>query len=64
MTDTGEITAERFAQLQRTKDDRLKELLRRKPGHKHYRQALKEYLEADHALQGAIIARLGVDFRE
>jgi hypothetical protein len=52
-----------FAQLRRAKDETLKELLARKPGQKHYRRALKAYLEADDALQRAIIQRLELDLR-
>jgi hypothetical protein len=55
---------EDFARLQRAKDDTLKALLARKPSEKRYRRALNAYLEADHALQRAIIERLGLDFRE
>ena len=40
-----------FARLRRAKDESLHELLKRKPGQKHYRRALKTYLEADDALQ-------------
>ena len=53
-----------FARLRRAKDESLQELLKRKPGQKHYRRALKTYLEADDALQRAIIDRLGLDFRD
>ncbi len=56
--------AETFARLRRAKDDSLKELLGRKPGQKHYRRSLKAYLEADYALQRAIMERLGIDASE
>lgn len=52
-----------FAQLRRAKDEALKDLLGRKPSEKHYRRALKAYLEADYALQRAIMNRLGLDVR-
>jgi hypothetical protein len=55
---------QQFARLRRAKENTLKELLRRKPGGKHYPRALRAYLEADHALQSAIIERLGLDFHE
>jgi hypothetical protein len=62
MPKAGENMPERFSQLQQVKEETLKELLRLKPGQKHYRRALKAYLKADHALQRVIIDRLGLDF--
>ena len=53
-----------FPQLRLAKEESLRDLLKRKPGEKHYRRSLKTYLEADHALQTAIIRRLDLDFRE
>jgi hypothetical protein len=58
MKSGGRDRAVDFAPLQQAKDETLKELLARKPGQKHYRRALKAYLEADSALQRAIIERL------
>jgi len=48
----------------RAKENTLKALVERKPGQKRYRQALRAYLEADAAIQRAIIEWLGLDFRE
>lgn len=64
MTNAAQNTPEQFSRLQQAKDESLKDLLRRKPGQKHYRRALKAYLEADDALQRAIIQRLGLAFRD
>jgi hypothetical protein len=47
-----------FKRLEGAKADRLKQLLKRKPGHKGYRSALRAYLEADAELQRAIIEQL------
>jgi hypothetical protein len=58
MEQAGQTIPERFSQLQRAKEDSRRELLKRKPGHKHYRRGLKAYLEADDALQRAIVDRL------
>jgi hypothetical protein len=64
MPDVDQNERSAFARLQRAKDDSLKDLLGRKPGQKHYRRSLRTFLEADDALQRAIIERLGLDFRE
>lgn len=64
MTDLDPNARERFSRLQRDKEERLKDLLKLKPGQKHYHRALKTYLEADALLQRAIIERLGLDFHE
>ena len=56
--------AEHFSVLRQAKEHKLRDLLRRKPGQQHYRRALRAYLEADDALQRAIIQRLGLDFHE
>jgi hypothetical protein len=47
-----------FTRLEHAKADRLEALLKRKPGHKGYRKALRAYLEADADLQQAIMAEL------
>lgn len=57
------LAGEQFARLQQAKEERLKDLLKRKPAQQHYRRSLKAYLEADDALQRAIIQHLGLDFR-
>ena len=54
--------ADPFKSLQRTKAARLRELMKRKPGQKGYKQALRAYLDADGELQKAIIKRLHVQF--
>jgi hypothetical protein len=64
MPNAHQNEVETFAKLRHAKDESLKDLLGRKPGQKHYRRALKAYLEADYALQRAIMDRLGIDTRE
>ena len=54
--------ADPFKSLHRAKATRLKELMKRKPGQKGYKQALKAYLDADGALQKAIIKQLQLRF--
>ena len=63
MSNVHHNQTETFAKLRRAKDESLGDLLGRKPGQKHYRRALKSFLEADNAVQRAIIQRLGLDFR-
>jgi hypothetical protein len=49
--------------LQQAKSETLKDLLQHKPGQKHYRRVLRAYLEADAALQRAIIGVLQTGYR-
>jgi hypothetical protein len=62
-TATSSDRGVRLTRLQHEKQARLKDLLKLKPGQKHYRRTLKAYLEADSELQRIIIDRLGLDFR-
>jgi hypothetical protein len=47
--------------LQRLKAERLRELLKRRPGQKHYKRALRAYLDADGGLLRALMERLPLD---
>jgi hypothetical protein len=51
-----------FIRLERMKADCLMELLKRRPGQKGYRKALRAYLEADADLQRAIMKQLRLRF--
>ena len=43
--------------LRRRKSERLVELLKAKPGQKHYKRALRAYLDVDGDLQTALLRR-------
>ncbi len=47
--------------LQLAQAERLRELLKRRPGQSQYRRSLRAFLDADANLQNAILARLGPD---
>jgi hypothetical protein len=47
--------------LQLQKAERLNDLLRCRPGQKHYKRALRAYLDADRSLQKAFIERFGLE---
>lgn len=57
--DAGEAAkaSEQFEELQRLKSECLKQLLKRKPGQKHYKRVLRAYLDADAHLQKALLER-------
>jgi len=52
-------TDARFQQLRSAKADRLKELMQRRPGEKHYKRALRDYLEADDQFVKLLVKRSG-----
>jgi hypothetical protein len=54
-------SAESLDSLRRAKAKRLDELLKHKRGEKHYKKALRAYLDADGALQKALLERLGLN---
>lgn len=47
-----------FEELRAEKADRLKELMKRKPGEKGYKRSLKAYLEADAEFEKVLMKRL------
>jgi len=57
----AEPTTTPLRSLQLAQAERLRELLKRRPGQSHYRRSLRAFLDADAHLQNAILARLGPD---
>ena len=47
-----------YEQLLADKAERLEELLKRKPGQKHYKRSLKAFLDADAKAQKALLHQL------
>ena len=47
-----------YQQLLAAKASQLEDLLKRKPGQKHYKRSLKAFLEADAKAQKALLLRL------
>jgi hypothetical protein len=47
--------------LQRIQAERLRELMKRRPGQSQYRRSLRAFLDADANLQTAILKRLSPD---
>ena len=52
------ISDSKYRRLLAEKSDRLADLMKRKPGQKHYKQSLKAFLEADAKAQAALINRI------
>jgi hypothetical protein len=48
----------KYEQLLADKAEKLQELLKRKPGQKHYKRSLKAFLDADAKAQKALLRRL------
>jgi hypothetical protein len=48
----------RYEQLLADKAEKLQELLKRKPGQKHYKRSLKAFLDADAKAQKALLHQL------
>lgn len=53
-----EIEKRDYEQLLAEKAGKLEELRRRKPGQKHYKRSLRAYLDADAAVQSALLSRI------
>jgi hypothetical protein len=60
MADTHAHSDDRFQQLKSAKADRLRELMQRRPGEKHYKRALRDYLEADGQFVKLLVKRSGL----
>lgn len=57
---TAEADEAVIERLRRAKAERLTALLAKKPGQKHYRRALRAFLEVDDELEKARELRLGL----